>query len=52
METKTKQVNVRMEPTAHKAAKDRARDQGRSLGGHIAYLLRRDIQAAQREGKA
>ena len=51
MEKKTKRVELVLEPTAHKAAKDRARDQGRSLGGHIAYLLKRDIQAAQREAK-
>ena len=56
METKTKRVHVLMEPSTHKAIKQRARDEGRSLGGHLVHLARLDLREAylirQREGKA
>ena len=58
METKTKRVHVLMEPSTHKAIKERARDEGRSLGGHLVHLARLDLREAywhlirQREGKA
>ena len=56
MEKKTKRVELVMEPTTHKAIKQRARDEGRSLGGHLVHLARLDLREAylirQREGKA
>ena len=55
METKTKQVNIRMEPSTYKALRERAKHEGRSLSGHLVHCARLDLREAywqRREGKA